>query len=273
MKYIAMAFSLLCMIMLAAPLASANRTEVIINGSTTLLPVVQQTGEPFMAESPDVSLAISGGGSGNGINALNEGLCHIAMSSRDVKPSEVEKARTRGVTLVKIPVAIDALVPVVHRDNPVQNLTIEQLRDIYAGKIRRWSEVGGRDENIVVISRDTSSGTYEVWDQFVMHRGRVAPRALLQTSNGMISQIVSGNRRALGYLSFGYLNDTLKTLHVNGIEASVETALSGTWPIARELYLFTSGEPQGAVKRLIDFILDPQKGQQVVAEIGFIPLQ
>jgi phosphate transport system substrate-binding protein len=164
-------------------------------------------------------------------------------------------------------------VPVVHRDNPVQNLTIEQLRDIYAGKIRRWSEVGGRDENIVVISRDTSSGTYEVWDQFVMHRVRVAPRALLQTSNGMISQIVSGNRRALGYLSFGYLNDTLKTLHVNGIEASVETALSGTWPIARELYLFTSGEPQGAVKRLIDFILDPQKGQQVVAEIGFIPLQ
>jgi len=273
MKRITMAFSLLCMFMLAAPLASANRTEVIINGSTTLLPVVQQAGEAFMAENPDVTLAISGGGSGNGINALNEGLCDIAMSSRDAKPSEVEKARTRGVTLVKTPVAIDALVPVVHRDNPVQNLTTEQLRDIYAGKIRRWSEVGGRDENIVVISRDTSSGTYEVWDQFVMNKVRVAPSALLQTSNGMISQIVSGNRRALGYLSFGYLNDTLKKLHVNGIEATAETALSQEWPIARELYLFTNGEPEGAVERLIDFILDPQRGQKVVAEIGFIPLR
>jgi len=182
MKRIALAFSLLCMIMLAAPFASANRAEIIINGSTTLLPVMQQAGEAFMAENPDVTLALSGGGSGNGINALNEALCHIAMSSRDVKPSEVEKARIKGVAFVKIPVAIDALVPIVHRDNPVQNLTVEQLRDIYAGKITRWSEVGGRDENIVVISRDTSSGTYEVWDQFVMKKVRVAPRALLLTS-------------------------------------------------------------------------------------------
>jgi len=89
----------------------------------------------------------------------------------------------------------------------------------------------------------------------------------------MYSQIVSEYRRALGYISFGYLNDTLKTLHVNGIEASAETAMSGEWPIARELYLFTNGEPEGAVKRLINFILDPQKGQQMVAEIGFIPLR
>jgi phosphate transport system substrate-binding protein len=226
-----------------------------------------------MAANPDISLAISGGGSGNGINALNEGLCDIAMSSRDLKPSEVEKGRAKGVNFFKTAVAVDALVPVVHPQNPVNNLSVEQLRDIYAGKITRWSEVGGKDENIVVISRDTSSGTHETWDQFIMTKVRVAPSALLQTSNGMVIQTVSRNKKALGYVGFGYLNNTLKKLNVNGIEATVESAVGREWPIARELYVFTNGEPEGAMKKLLDFLVDPQKGQKVMAEIGFIPLR
>ena len=275
MKRAALLFSLLCLLFMfgaAAPAALASRAEIIINGSTTVLPVVQHAGEAFMAENPDINLAISGGGSGNGINALIEGLCHVAMSSRDIRPSEVARAKARGINLFKTAVAVDALVPVVHPDNPVDNLTVEQLRGIFAGRITRWSAVGGRDENIVVISRDTSSGTYETWDLFVMNRERVAARALLQASSGMISQTVSRNRRALGYVGYGYINDTLKKLNVNGIEATAAAAVAKEWPIARELYVFTNGEPAGVVKKLLDYLTDPQKGQKAVAEIGFIPL-
>jgi len=273
MKRIAMIFSLLSMFMLAASVASAAQTEIIINGSTTVLPVMQKAGEAFMAANPDISLAISGGGSGNGIKALNEGLCDVAMSSRDIKPTEVEQGKAKGVTPFKTAVAVDALVPVVHLDNPVKGLSIDQLRDIYAGKITNWKEVGGRDENIVVISRDTSSGTYETWEQIIMGKEKVAPSALLQASNGAVVQAVAKNKKALGYIGFGYLNNTLKKLDVDGMEATAEAAVSKKWPIARELYVFTNGAPEGAVKKLLDFLVDPQKGQKAVAEIGFIPLQ
>ena len=272
MKRIVIFCSLLSMLMLAAPFASASQTEIIINGSTTVLPVMQKAGEAFMAENPDITLAISGGGSGNGIKALNEGLCHVAMSSRGIRTSEVEQGKGRGVDFVRISVAIDALAPIVHPDNPVQNLTIEQLRDIYAGKITNWKAVGGRDERIVTISRDTSSGTFETWQEIIMGQEKVAPSALLLPSSGSVVQAVAGNRRAVGYVGFGYLNDRLKKLDVDGIEATPASAVAEQWPIARELYLFTNGEPTGAVKRLIDFILDPQKGQKAVAEVGFIPL-
>lgn len=273
MKYIAMALSLVLTGLLGISPASAAQQEVIINGSTTVLPVMQKAGEAFMAANPDINLAISGGGSGNGIKALNEGLCDVAMASRDIKGSEVEQGKAKGVTPVRTPVAIDALVPVVHPKNPVSKLTSEQLRDIYAGKIKNWKDLGGKDENIVVISRDTSSGTYETWVEMIMKKEKVAPSALLQASNGAIVQAVSRNEKAIGYIGFGYLNDSLKKVDVNDVEATAQTALSGRWPIARELYIFTNDQPTGAVKKLVDFLVDPKKGQKAVAEIGFIPLQ
>ncbi len=234
---------------------------------------MQKAGEAFMAAHPDISLAISGGGSGNGIKALNEGLCDIAMSSRDIKASEVEQGKARNVTPVRTSVAVDALVPVVHPENPVTALTVDQLRDVYAGKITNWKELGGKDETIVVVSRDTSSGTYETWIELIMKKEKVAPSALLQASNGAVVQAVAKNPKAIGYIGFGYLNASLKKLTVNGVEATAQTALSNQWPIARELYIFTNGEPKGASKKLVDFLLDPQKGQKAVAEVGFIPLQ
>lgn len=246
--------------------------EIVISGSTTVLPVMQKAGEAFMAANPGISLAISGGGSGNGIKALNEGLCQIAMSSRDIKSSEVEQGKAKGITAVRIAVAVDALVPVVHPENPVKNIASAQLRDIYAGKITNWKEVGGQDGKIVVISRDTSSGTYETWEQLIMKDEKVAASALLQASNGAVVQTVSKNKRALGYVGFGYLTPSIKKLDVDGMEATPETALAKKWPLARELYLFTNGEPAGTLKKVIDFLLDPKKGQKAVAEVGFIPL-
>lgn len=247
--------------------------EIVINGSTTVLPVMQKAGEAFMAANPGITLAISGGGSGNGIKALNEGLCQVAMSSRDIKASEVEQGKARGVNAVRTAVAVDALVPVVHPENTVANLTAAQLRDIYTGKITNWKDVGGKDGKIVVVSRDTSSGTYETWEQIIMKKQKVAPSALLQASNGAVVQVVSKNRRAIGYIGFGYLNPSLKKLDVDGIKATPETALTKQWPIARELYLFTNGAPEGALKKLMDFLLDPKKGQKAVAETGYIPLR
>ena len=273
MKRIAITLSLVLAGIFAAFPAAAAQQEVIINGSTTVLPVMQKAGEAFMAANPDITLAISGGGSGNGIKALNEKLCDIAMSSRDIKDSEVEQGKAKGVTPVRIPIAVDALVPVVHPENPVKALTIEQLRDIYAGKITNWKALGGKDDTIVVISRDTSSGTYETWVELIMKSEKVAPSALLQASNGAVAQAVAKNRKAIGYIGFGYLNKSLKKLNANNIEATPATALAKQWPIARELYVFTNGQPSGAVKKLIDFLVDPQKGQKAVSEIGYIPLQ
>ena len=258
--------------MAAASPAAAAETEIIINGSTTVLPVMQKAGEDFMAANPGITLSISGGGSGNGIKALNEGLCQVAMSSRDIKESERELGAGNGVTAVRAAIAVDALIPVVHPGNPVGELSSAQLRDIYAGRIANWKEVGGRDEKIVVISRDSSSGTFETWDEIIMKKDKVAPTALLQASNGAVAQAVSGNARAIGYIGFGYLTDSLKKLDVDGVTATAETALSRQWPIARELYVFTDGEPAGAVKQLLDYLLDPNKGQKAVAEVGYIPL-
>lgn len=246
--------------------------ELIISGSTTVLPIMQKVGEAFMAANPDITLSISGGGSGSGIKALNDGLCQIAMSSRDIKAAEVELAGKNGIEPVRTAIAVDALIPVVHPENPVKNLSVAQLRDIYAGRITNWRDVGGEDAKIVVISRDTSSGTYETWAEIIMQKERVAPTALLQASNGTVVQTVSGNKRAIGYIGFGYLTDSLRKLNVNGIEATAETALSKVWPIARELYVFTDGKPEGAIGKLLAYMLDPQKGQKAVREVGYIPL-
>ncbi|MDR2695736.1 MAG: phosphate ABC transporter substrate-binding protein, partial [Deltaproteobacteria bacterium] len=186
--------------------------------------------------------------------------------------NETELAKSKGVNPVRIPVAVDALLPVVHPSNGVARLSVDQLRDIYTGKITNWKEVGGADKKIAVISRDTSSGTYETWEEKIMRKEKVAPSALLQASNGAVVQAVSKNPNAVGYIGFGYLDKSVKGLNIGELKATPESALSGQWPIARELYIFTNGEPKGAIKKLVDYLLDPQKGQKAVLEVGFIPL-
>ena len=225
-----------------------------------------------MAVNPGINLSISGGGSGNGIKALNEGLCQVVMSSRDIKSSEKELGMKNGVEPVRTAIAVDALVPVVHSENPVKKITAVQLKDIYAGRITNWKDIGGNDEKIVVIARDTSSGTYETWEDIIMKKEKVVPTARLQASNGAVVQTVAKNRRAIGYIGVGYMTDSLKKLDVDGVEATPQTALTREWPIARELYVFTNGQPEGAVKKLISYLLDPKKGQKSVAEVGYIPL-
>jgi len=243
-----------------------------IKGSTTVLPIAQKAAEAFMKVYPNVNVSVSGGGSGNGIKAIIDGTTDIADSSRFIKEKEVALAVKKGVYPVPFGVAYDCIVPVVHLSNPISNLTIAQLKDIYMGKVKNWKELGGPDKKIVVISRDTSSGTYEVWEKLIMKKARVYPAALLQASNGAIAQAVAKNSYAIGYVGLSYLNKDLKTLTVNGVEASAENAMSGAYPVSRVLYMFTKGWPTGTTLKFINFVMHPAKGQKIVEEAGYVPL-
>jgi len=250
--------------------AAALAENINIKGSTTVLPIAQLAAEEFMKEFPDVNISVSGGGSGNGIKALIDNMTDIADASRFIKQKEVARAVKNGIYPVPFAVAFDCIVPVVHPSNPINNITISQLHDIYVGKIRNWKDLGGPDRRIVVISRDTSSGTYEVWEEKVLHKDRVFPGALLQASNGAVAQGVAKNRYAIGYVGLGYVNKELKALVVDGVRASMETAAS--FPISRALYMFTQGWPEGTTLKFIMFVLNPKTGQKLVKKAGYIPL-
>lgn len=258
-----------CLAFGAGPALAEN---IVIKGSTTVLPVAQVTLEAFMKANPGANISLSGGGSGEGIKALIDGSADIANSSREIKPSEAALAKSKGVQPKEIPVAIDAIVPIVNPKNRVKNLTIDQLSQIYQGKITNWKEVGGEDLQIVVISRDSSSGTFEAWAEMVLNKAKVTPKAQLQASNGAIVQAISKNRYAIGYIGYGYINKTVKPLTVNGVAASAKTALSKEFPVARFLYMYTNGEPKGETAKFIRFVLGPA-GQKLVAKEGFVPLQ
>ncbi len=246
--------------------------NITITGSTTVLPVAQKVAEAYMSQNPDVKISISGGGSGEGIKALIDGTTNIADSSRFIKDSEIKQAVEKGRYPVPFAVAYDCIVPVVHPSNTVVNLTLQQLKGIYKGEIKNWKELGGPDKKIVIISRDTSSGTYEVWEEKVMNKEKVSPSALLQASSGAVVQAVSSNQNAIGYIGIGYVDNSVKALMVDRVKGSAETALNGSYPISRALYMFTNGWPKGDTLNFINFVLHPEKGQKYVEEEGFVPL-
>jgi phosphate transport system substrate-binding protein len=250
---------------------SYANSSIVIKGSTTVLPVAQGTLEAFMKKNPGVQMSLSGGGSGEGVKALIDKTTDIANSSREIKASEVDLAKSKGVNPVAHVVAFDAIIPVVHPKNKVSNLTIDQISQIYQGKITNWKEVGGEDLKIVVISRDSSSGTFESWDHFVMKKAKVTPRAQMLASNGALVTAVAKNRYAIAYLGIGYVNKSVKPLQVNGVTASIANAMSKEYPLSRELYMYTNGEPAGDVAKYITFVKSAE-GQQVVAKEGFVPL-
>lgn len=262
-----------CTVVLALLLTSSvvfGAEELVINGSTTVLPIAQKAAEVYMKEHPDVSISISGTGSGDGIKALVDGTTDIANSSRFIKDSEITKAIENGVFPVPHQIALDCIVPIVHSKNPIKELSLEQLKRIYTGKITNWKAVGGENKEIVVISRDTSSGTYEVWHKKVLKKERVTPKASLLASNGAIVMAVAKNTYAIGYIGLGYVNKDVKALEVEGITPNADSARSGKYPIARELFMFTDGWPKGIIMDFINFIVTP-RGQKLVEEVKYVP--
>lgn len=264
---ITLIFGLVCT---GLTLGTAWAEKLVIKGSTTVLPVAQKAAEDFMDEYPDVRISVSGGGSGNGIKALVDGTTDVANASRFIKQREVARAVENGNYPVPFVVAYDCIVPVVHTSNPVDDLSLEQLKKIYQGKIKNWSEVGGKDMQVVVVSRDTSSGTYEVWEEKVLEGGRVFPGALLQASNGAVVQAVSKNKFAIGYIGLSYLNKEVKALDVNGVKASMDTAAA--YPVSRSLFMFTNGWPEGVTMKFINYVQHPEKGQKLVENLGYVPI-
>ncbi len=260
---------MMCLIFVVGPAVAAD--NVVIKGSTTVLPITQAALEAYMKAHPGVNISLSGGGSGEGIKGLIDKTADIATSSREIKPKEIELAKSKSVDPVAHTVAIDALTPIVHPRNKVDGLSIDQLSQIYQGKIRNWKEVGGDDLQIVVVSRDSSSGTFESWGHLVLNDAKVSPRAQMQASSGAVVQAISKNRYAIGYVGIGYLNKSVKALSVNGIKASAQTALSKEYPVSRPLYMYTDGQPAGVVAGFINFVLSPA-GQKLVAKEGFVPV-
>jgi len=245
--------------------------SIVIKGSTTVLPIAQAALEAYMKANKGVQISLSGAGSGDGIKALIDKTTDIANSSRAIKKEEISLAATKDVKPVAHVVAYDALIPVVHPNNKVKDLSIDQLSQIYQGKITNWKEVGGDDLKIVVISRDSSSGTFESWDHFIMKKTKVTPRAQMMASNGAIVTAIAKNRYAISYLGMGYINKSVKSLQVNGVSGSAQTVLSQQYPLARELYMYTNGEPVGEVAKFIAFVKGVQ-GQKIVEKVGFVPV-
>lgn len=226
-----------------------------------------------MKINPGTRISVSGGGSGNGAKALIDGVTSIAAMSREMKTEEVDAAKANGRNPVRHIVAVDCIVPLVHPSNPVKDLSIAQLRDIYAGKITNWKDAGGPDKNIAVIGRDTSSGTYEVWNEKVMKGEQVTPRALIVASSGALVQAVAGNTLAIGYDSLGYVNEKLvKALTIEGVQGTPDTARSGKIATSRNLFMYTDGNPGGEIKKYLDFLVSDD-GQRYVAREGFVTLK
>ncbi|MCD8163883.1 MAG: PstS family phosphate ABC transporter substrate-binding protein [Synergistaceae bacterium] len=257
----------------AATMAMA--APIVMDGSTTVLPFGQASVEQFMKENAGVKFSVSGTGTGNGFKSLADGSAQIANASRFIKDSEIKSCMDKNIYPVPFSVALDCIVPIVHKDNPVNGLSHAQLKDIYSGKVTNWKEVGGADAPIVVVGRDTSSGTYGTWQEMIMDKGektRVTPKAQVASSSGAMLSSVSKNKNAIGYEGMGYVNKTVKGIQVDGVSATAATARNGKYPLSRYLYMFTNGWPKGEV---LDFIMYMQSdaGQKIVNSTGFVSLR
>ena len=251
---------------------NAAGAKVVVKGSTTVLPITLKAGEEFKKDK-GIAVSIDGSGSGNGIKALLDGSCDIANSSRDMKPEEKKSAANKGIRVKEFAIAYDMVVPIVHPSNPVKNLSADQLKGIYDGSITNWKQLGGRDERIVVISRDTSSGTYEIWHERVMKKADVKKDALLQASSGSIITAVSGNKKAIGYVGFGYISNSVHGVSINGVPPTIDNGKTGKFPVSRKLFMFVNEKKfSKEASDFVSYVISP-KGQGIVKEEGFIPLK
>jgi phosphate transport system substrate-binding protein len=267
------------------PNESGTPVESIdIKGSDTMVNLALAWAEAYQNDHPEVELAVTGGGSGTGIAALINNSVDIANASRRIKPEEIADAKSKGVTPVEFIVAGDAIGIIVHPSNPVSELTLQQLSDIYSGKITNWKELGGEDRPIVRLSRESNSGTHVYFLEEVVRLGDkknktlFSASTLLLPSSEVIVNEVRQNPNAIGYDGLGYIPEDLKIIAVAEkpgdpyVLPAIATVNDKSYPIARDLYIYTPGEPDGAVRAYIDWILGPE-AQAIVAEQGFVPIR
>jgi phosphate transport system substrate-binding protein len=266
--------------------SSAPQTDVarIENkGSDTIVNLALAWAEAYMPLHPNVRISVTGGGSGTGIAALINGTVDLANASREMTSEEIDAAKKNGINPVQVTIARDAIAVVVNPHNPVNELTIPQISDIFTGKITNWSELGGLNAPIVLLSRESNSGTYTYFLENVVRRGDshddslFSPETLLMPSSEGISNEIRQNPNCIGYDGLGYVTPDQKTIKIAigpgkpYVEPSIRTVENGTYPISRGLYMYSTGEAHGALKDYLAWILGPD-GQRIVTELGFVPL-
>lgn len=263
--------------------AARDNNSVQVKGSDTMVNLGQAWAEKYMQENPGDFVAVTGGGSGTGFSSLISGTCDIAMASRNIKDKEIALAKQKGIDPNEIRVAMDGLAVVVNPANPVGRLTLDQLAQIFTGRITNWKEVGGEDKKIVVLSREVNSGTHVYFKEHVLRKGdpnskeEFTPGALLLSSSQAIADEVAGNPSAIGYYGMGYISPKQKPVMVAKDAASeyeaptIENVVNGKYPISRPLFLYTNGQPQGLVKKFVDACLS-KEGQEVVLQTDFVPI-
>jgi phosphate transport system substrate-binding protein len=249
--------------------AGAAGKGIVIDGSTTVGPISKSFAAFFMKKYK-VPVTVSESGSGNGAKSLINKSCDIADMSRSMKPQELAAAKSKGVNPVQSIVALDGIAIVVHPSNPVRSLSEAQIANIYTGRITNWRQVGGPNFPVVVIQRESNSGTQETFKDLVLKKAQVVRTAETQASNGAVKNRVSQTPGAIGFLGLGYVDSSVKKVAVNGVLPSAVTVKNRTYPLSRPLFMYTNGRPSGMVAKFVDLPKTPD-GQRIIKELGFVP--
>jgi phosphate transport system substrate-binding protein len=260
------------------------RAYIENKGSDTIVNLALAWAEKYQNDHPEIRISVTGGGSGTGIAALINGTVDIANASRQIKDEEKQEAGSKGIQPVEFVIARDAIAVIVNPENSVGRLTLQQISDIYSGQINNWAELGGEDRPIVRLSRETNSGTHVYFLENVLRLGRKDDKTLfsmdtllLPSSEGIIDEL-RDNPNAIGYDGLGYVPRDLKVIAIarqaggDYVLPSVETVNDGTYPIARDLYMYTAGQPTGAVQEYLDWIQHSAEAQEIVGKLGFVPV-
>lgn len=251
--------------------------SITIKGSDTMVILGQRWAETYMKEHPDKRIQVTGGGSGTGIAALINGGTDICEASRPMKDKEKEMVRKRhGKDVTEIPVALDGIAIYVPESSPIEVISQAQLKSIYTGNITNWRELGGRNQRIVAYSRENNSGTYVFFKEHVLDNEDFARDVQTLPGTAAVVNAVSKDPASIGYGGIAYAAGikalaVKKDEHSEAVKPSMETVEAGTYPLSRQLYFYTVGEPAGEVKAFIDWVLSPE-GQQICEAVGYYPL-
>lgn len=261
--------------------AQGGKQSVTVKGSDTMVHLASSWAEMFMKDSPQIDVAVTGGGSGTGIAALLNGTTDVCAASRTIEEKELKRAAEKKIEPKEFVVARDGIVIAVNPANPLDEITMDQLKKMYIGTYTNWKEVGGPDEPIILLSRESSSGTYVFFQEHVLAKKDYARTVRLMPATSAIIQEIGSGKGAIGYVGLGYAAEAkgkIKVLNVKkdaespAVEPTIETVVSGTYPISRPLNFYTRGEPAGAVKAFVDFAMSAA-GQKVVQEMGYVPVK
>ncbi|MCK4822046.1 PstS family phosphate ABC transporter substrate-binding protein [bacterium] len=265
-------------------ISDSDKSYIENKGSDTIVNLALAWAEAYQKLQPNISVSVTGGGSGTGISALINGTTDVANASRQIKPEEINAIQASGSDPIEYKIARDAIAIIVHRDNPIDSLTLQQISDIYSGNLNNWSELGGEKRPIVRLSRETNSGTHVYFLEKVLRLGDKSNQTLfsqdtlLLPSSEVISAEIRDNPNSIGYDGLGYVTEDMKVIAVaedsdkKPVLPSIETVNNNTYPISRNLYMYTAGEPPIFIKKYLDWIQSPE-AQSIVIELGFVPLE